>query len=226
MLCVAQSFACVTIQFFISLPLSPTHSHTCTQNALYPPLHSRQCGVSSRRVLLAGLAIQASAVLAQALAPTKLILFVATGVSALGSLTFPSVSAIKSLNCDDHEQGTVQGALAGVQSMSGVVGPLVFGSLLSVGQDYNVPQIPYYLGCLLVLLALAAAATLPGGRDTGVAPVADGDDGSGDAASALASVADDAEPVVRTRQPTFVHSSPKASLQTGGGAGYRPLGQH
>ena len=181
-------------------------------------------------MLNAGLAIQASAVLAQALAPNKLILFVATGVSALGSLTFPSVSAIKSLNCDDKEQGTVQGALAGVQSMSGVVGPLVFGSLLSVGQDYGVPQIPYYLGCLLVLLALVAASTLPGGRDTGVAPVADGD-AEGDHGASLTSVTNDAdtdaaESAVRARQPTIVHSSPKASLQAGGGTGYRALSNH
>jgi hypothetical protein len=46
--------------------------------------------VSSRRILLLGLCIQASAVVGEGLAPTKLLLFVATAFSALGSLTFPS----------------------------------------------------------------------------------------------------------------------------------------
>jgi hypothetical protein len=110
------------------------------------------------------------------------------------------------LNASDSEQGTIQGALAGMQQLSSVVGPLMFGSLLSVGQDHGMPQLPYFLGGFLVALAIIASLTLPGGIDTGEPMNADIK--SVDVVTLIDSVADS------TRVSLVPYEEPEGSIQS------------
>lgn len=120
----------------------------------------------NRRILQLGLAAQTAAIVGQGLAPSRAVLFAFSGLSALGSLTFPSVSAIKSLNASDDEQGTLQGALGGVQQLAAVAGQLGFGALFSLGNARDLPQLPYFVGASLVAAALLISFTLPPGADS------------------------------------------------------------
>ncbi len=165
---------------------------------------------SSRRILLFGLVAQATAVFAQGLAPTKVFLLACSGVSAFGTLSFPSVSAIKSLNSSEDEQGTIQGALAGIQQLAGVVGPLLFGSLFTLGQGHSLPQLPYFVGGSLVAVAAMLTVCLPPGRDTKSADASEASDANADASYDKLG---DVDSVANTRKISIVHSGLASNVQ-------------
>ncbi len=118
--------------------------------------------LAPRRILLVGLVCQCVSQLLHALVTTKLFFFFVTGVSALGSLCFPAVSAIKSANVDESEQGTIQGALGSIHALAGIVGPLAFGGLFTWGNStFDLPQLPFYVGAGVVLVSIALSARVP-----------------------------------------------------------------
>ena len=47
-------------------------------------------------------------------------------LDGIASLTTPVVFAIKSGMCDETDQGLIQGALAGIQSLAMTLAPLVY----------------------------------------------------------------------------------------------------
>jgi MFS family permease len=97
-----------------------------------------------------------------ALVTTKLFVFFVTGFSALGSVCFPAVSAIKSANVDESEQGTIQGALGSIHALAGIVGPLAFGGLFTWGNStLDLPQLPFFVGAGILLVSIALSARVP-----------------------------------------------------------------
>ena len=133
--------------------------------------------LAPRRILLVGLVCQCASQVLHALVTTKLFVFFVTGFSALGSVCFPAVSAIKSANVDESEQGTIQGALGSIHALAGIVGPLAFGGLFTWGNStLDLPQLPFYVGAGILLVSIALSARVP---RRGVAD-ADATGGTGD----------------------------------------------
>ena len=93
--------------------------------------------------------------------------------------SFP-VSSIKSINVDASEQGAIQGALGGIQNFSAAIGPLILGSLFAYGNsDLDLPQLPFWVGGALLVLAVGIAYVLPRGKESGMVPRAPNDDAAG-----------------------------------------------
>ncbi|XP_050353914.1 hippocampus abundant transcript 1 protein [Nymphalis io] len=107
----------------------------------------------------------------------------AAGVlAALGSLTYPAISAYVSVNSRADRQGVVQGMVTGVRGLCNGLGPAMFGVIfylfhVDLNEEHAVPGInprpdeekyvrmvpgpPFVLGALLVICALLVAAFLP-----------------------------------------------------------------
>lgn len=76
----------------------------------------------------------------------------------IGNLGGPALQALISRAASDKEQGTVQGALAALASLTGVVGPLlggfIFAAFAKEGGVNWLVGMPFFLGALLYALAL------------------------------------------------------------------------
>ena len=100
------------------------------------------------------------------------LLFAITPVAALGSMSYPSISALVSQTAHKDQQGVVQGMMTGVRSLCSGLGPAMFGSLfqltdapLEASSKEHVaifPGSPFLVGSLFSLVALAVAILLPG----------------------------------------------------------------
>lgn len=64
-----------------------------------------------------------------ALVATKTQVYAAEVVGSLAFLALPTISSLKSNAVGAHEQGALQGALSGVQSLASGIGPIVFWQL-------------------------------------------------------------------------------------------------
>lgn len=62
-------------------------------------------------------------------------------------MSFPTISSIKSANAQEHEQGSVQGALYGARALASGTGPLLFAALFSAFTRTDSP-LPYFPGVL------------------------------------------------------------------------------
>lgn len=82
-------------------------------------------------------------------------------IGALMGMAGPVVQSIMTRHVDPHEQGRLQGALASLQSVAGIIGPLLFTSVfayfISPQAPLQVPGAPFLLSALLVGLALVVA---------------------------------------------------------------------
>lgn len=104
----------------------------------------------------------------------------AAGVlAALGSITYPAISAYVSVNSRADRQGVVQGMVTGVRGLCNGLGPAMFGVIfylfhVDLNEGHNktgripeerhallVPGPPFVLGALLVICALLVTAFLP-----------------------------------------------------------------
>ncbi|XP_041969160.1 hippocampus abundant transcript 1 protein [Aricia agestis] len=115
----------------------------------------------------------------------------AAGVlAALGSLTYPAISAYVSVNSRADRQGVVQGMVTGVRGLCNGLGPAMFGVIfylfhVNLNEDHTVhdggggkpdeevyvrmvPGPPFVLGALLVICALLVASFLPEDNTVGV----------------------------------------------------------
>ena len=81
-------------------------------------------------------------------------------VGALGTMSFPIISALKSVNAHEGEQGRVQGALFGAKALAQGLGPLIFSALFSYYAQpaHYFPSAP--LIGLTLLMAVGAAVAI------------------------------------------------------------------
>jgi Na+/melibiose symporter-like transporter len=89
-------------------------------------------------------------------------LFLGAALGAPGSMSFPTISAIKSNNVAESEQGRVQGALYAVQSLAMAVGPLFLRWVkrLLAGQTAS-GGVMFLVAAGLYIIASGLACTLP-----------------------------------------------------------------
>lgn len=95
-----------------------------------------------------------------AIAVSKGMIFGAVALGTLTMLSFPTISAIKSNNVKESEQGRVQGALYSVKSLSGALGPISLRCLYLPGW----PGFMFMGAAFLYVIATIYAFLLPKDR--------------------------------------------------------------
>jgi DHA1 family tetracycline resistance protein-like MFS transporter len=112
-----------------------------------------------RRTLLIGLGIGALELIAYGMATQGWMLYVIMLVCGLRILGQQAAQAIFSHQVGEDEQGTLQGALTSIVSLTGIVGPVlateIFARFTQKGLAFTIPGAPFFLAAMLDLVALA-----------------------------------------------------------------------
>lgn len=111
-----------------------------------------------RKSLLIGLAVSVVTFVLYGLAPLGWMLYIIPFLGAFGSISGPSAQSIITQNVADNEQGAIQGALTSLNSLTGVIGPLiatnVFRYFISDSAPMVLPGAAFFVGALFLLIAL------------------------------------------------------------------------
>jgi MFS family permease len=88
-------------------------------------------------------------------------LFVGAAFSLLGNLVYPSLSSLVSGSVEPDAVGEALGAMNGIKALTEGIGPLLFGSLMTLSEHSTLPGWPYLVAAVLVLAAYRSAQDLP-----------------------------------------------------------------
>ncbi|MGE3310983.1 MAG: TCR/Tet family MFS transporter [Limisphaerales bacterium] len=117
--------------------------------------------LGERRALTLGLLISALGMIGYGLATEGWMIYVILVFASFGGIAGPAAQGLVSRGTPDNQQGAVQGALASVGSVAGVVAPPVatglFGWFIGPGAPAHLPGIPFYFGAFLMLAAIGLA---------------------------------------------------------------------
>ncbi len=134
------------------------------QGTLVRPITAR---LGERRTLLIGLLCGATGFAVYGLAPTPFIYCLGIPVMAFWGLAGPSAQVFMTRRVSPSEQGQLQGAIASLMGIAGLLGPTVFTQIFAafIGPqaDWHLPGAPYLLSTLLLLIGAGIAwrATRP-----------------------------------------------------------------
>jgi DHA1 family tetracycline resistance protein-like MFS transporter len=109
-----------------------------------------------RRSLLLGQGFGAAGFAVAGLATTGLGFCASIPILALWGLWRPAAQAVMTSRVDPTEQGRLQGALAGLQGIAFMIGPVLFTSTFAtaIRGDWSQPGAPFLLAGLMVAVAL------------------------------------------------------------------------
>jgi DHA1 family tetracycline resistance protein-like MFS transporter len=127
--------------------------------------------MGERKALLFGLACGALGFAIYGLAPVSAWFFLGIPFGALWGFSGPSAQALMSQRVDPSEQGRLQGALAGVRGITGMIGPTLFTSAFawSLRSARPQPGLPFLLAAgLLAVAAIIAAIVTRSAKETAV----------------------------------------------------------
>ena len=88
-------------------------------------------------------------------------LFACAFLAMAGNLVYPSVSSLVSSTVKPEQVGRALGAINGVKALTEGIGPLLFGTLLTMSEEDSLPGWPYLLASIMVGLAYQVCRTLP-----------------------------------------------------------------
>eukprot|EP00541_Cyclophora_tenuis_P007033 CAMPEP_0116561460 /NCGR_PEP_ID=MMETSP0397-20121206/11597_1 /TAXON_ID=216820 /ORGANISM="Cyclophora tenuis, Strain ECT3854" /LENGTH=242 /DNA_ID=CAMNT_0004087609 /DNA_START=17 /DNA_END=742 /DNA_ORIENTATION=+ len=88
-------------------------------------------------------------------------LFVCIIFSMVGNLVYPSLTSLVSASVEPEALGEALGAVNGIKALTEGIGPLVFGSLMTLSENSSLPGSPYLLAAVLVFFAYRYADRLP-----------------------------------------------------------------
>jgi DHA1 family tetracycline resistance protein-like MFS transporter len=91
------------------------------------------------------------------------LLYIGFGINALTTITFPAIATLKSNLVDITEQGSIQGALAGMQSLAEAIGPLIYSGLFTIGKmkSVNFIYLPYIFSFIIIIITFIIGIRLP-----------------------------------------------------------------
>ncbi len=112
--------------------------------------------LGNKRALLIGLGISACTYLGYAVAPSLAVFLAVVVIGALGAIDEPAQQAIITGTAGHDEQGEVQGGLATIGSLMGIVGPVLGTTLFALGSP-GFPGLPFAVGSALVFTGLILA---------------------------------------------------------------------
>ena len=117
--------------------------------------------IGERQLLYAGLLFGAIGFAWQGLAPTGWLSLIAIPLLALWGVANPAVQALMTRQVPPTEQGRLQGAVAGLASLAGLIGPgmytQTFGWGIAPGNPWHIPGAAFLLASLLLLVAVVMA---------------------------------------------------------------------
>lgn len=117
--------------------------------------------LGERKTLVMGMVFTVGAFILYGSVPEGWMLYPVLLVGGLGGLAQPAAQALVSQAVGPSDQGSVQGSIAGLASLTRVAGPLVFTQLFqhftAPGAPVQVPGVAFFGGAAFVLLALAVA---------------------------------------------------------------------
>jgi DHA1 family tetracycline resistance protein-like MFS transporter len=88
-------------------------------------------------------------------------LFICAGFSLLGNLVYPSLTSLVSGSVEPNAVGEALGAINGIKALTEGIGPLFFGSLMTISEKSALPGWPYLLAAALVAAAYFETNKLP-----------------------------------------------------------------
>jgi DHA1 family tetracycline resistance protein-like MFS transporter len=115
--------------------------------------------LGERAVLLAALTLGAVGFAIYGVAPTSLLFWLGLPVVALWGLSGPALQGLATRRVDASEQGRLQGALASLMGIAGMVAPALF-SFIFAALITPLPGAPFLLAALLLLAAMLIAAVV------------------------------------------------------------------
>ncbi len=114
-----------------------------------------------RRAIYAGLVFGALGFAWQGIAATGLMSLIAIPLLALWGCAGPATQALVTRQVDPSEQGRLQGALAGLTSLAGIIGPGLYTQVFawSIAKDapWHLPGAAFLVAAVLLLVALVVA---------------------------------------------------------------------
>jgi MFS transporter, DHA1 family, tetracycline resistance protein len=126
------------------------------QGGLVRPIIKR---LGERGAIVMGLAISVASFFFYGLAWQGWMMLVVIVLSAVGGVAQPAIQGLVAGSVQANEQGTVQGALTSLFSLTSVFAPLIFVTGLfsyftSANAPFNLPGAPFFLGALFNLIAV------------------------------------------------------------------------
>lgn len=130
--------------------------------------------LGERRAIVYGLAISVFTMTSYALMTQEWMLFATMIVGSLTGISGPAIQGFVSRSVSPSEQGTIQGALASLASLTGVIAPLLGTQLFSYftgpSAPFFMPGAPFAAGTVFAVLALVLVVRLfrrvPPGAET------------------------------------------------------------
>jgi DHA1 family tetracycline resistance protein-like MFS transporter len=95
------------------------------------------------------------------LATSKCEILVGVALGCFVSMSFPTISAMKSNNVGKIEQGRIQGALASLSSLASAIGPASLRLVYHLTSDTKYPGSMFLFASFLYLIAVLCAIALP-----------------------------------------------------------------
>lgn len=118
--------------------------------------------LGERRALMLGLAIGVAAYAAYGLATRGWMIYAIIIVGSLGGLAAPAAQSLITRSVRPTEQGEIQGTLTSLNSIAGIFGPLIGGSVLAVAISeharFHLPGLSFLVCAAIAGLGWAAAA--------------------------------------------------------------------
>lgn len=135
------------------------------QGGLIGPFIAR---FGERRTIMTGLVSSVLEFLVLSVARSGPLLYGSLVVGALGGLANPAIQGLISRQVGETEQGRVQGAITSLNSLVGVVGPIVATSVYAAGSGAGFPGAAFLMGAVLsVIGTFVLLGVLRGLPDTG-----------------------------------------------------------
>jgi DHA1 family tetracycline resistance protein-like MFS transporter len=129
---------------------------------MVPAIVSR---LGERRTLYVGQFFGALGMVLAGLARTSLFFFLSIPVMMLWTISSPAAQGMMTRRVSESEQGELQGAISSLASLAWIFGPALFtftfAFFIDQTRGWNIPGAPWYLGGLLLFVAMAMATRIP-----------------------------------------------------------------
>lgn len=119
-------------------------------------------GLGEKRAVLLGYAMSVAAFVLYGAATSGWMMYAIIVATGLGGIAAPTTQAILSRQVPANEQGAVQGALASLSSLMGIIAPAIATSLfaffISDRAPFQLPGAPFFFSAFLTAVALVLCA--------------------------------------------------------------------
>jgi DHA1 family tetracycline resistance protein-like MFS transporter len=118
-----------------------------------------------RRTLYIGQFFGALGMVFAGLASNDKLFFASIPVMMLWTISSPAAQGMMSRRVSESEQGELQGAVSSLSSLAWIIGPglftFTFAYFIEPAYGWNLPGAPWYLGALLLFVAMSMATRIP-----------------------------------------------------------------